>query len=107
MAKKDGAKSRRPAGLAPDLDLPQGIKVEVRESFPPNLDASISQARTDGRYFIAVVRQVNDSGELSIETARAQSFNPDFLMRGWHEVAKKIVDGTLAGRPLVDGSNLE
>ena len=108
MSKKPKQRSAAPgANFAPGVQLPPGVTVEKANTFTPDVTQSLNDAKRHGRYFIAVVQQVDDSGGLTINAARSSDFNSDFLLRGWQEVARKIIDGSLSGVSLVAGADTD
>jgi hypothetical protein len=100
----NGERGERRIQLPPGVELPATMSVETRHPLPPDVSRAIELAKRDGGFFIAVVRQVGENGELEMNCCRDAAFNPDHLMRGWQEVARKIVDGSLAGTPIVPGT---
>ncbi len=90
------------AGVAtpPGQQLPAGVVVKADKPLPVEILQAIETAKRGGKYFIAIVQVVNDKGELRMDAHRSDEFDPDYLMRGWQEVARKIVDGSLAGVPI-------
>lgn len=95
--------SADPASFPTGFQLPANTKVErATPPLPPDVTAEIEKARKCGKFFIAIVRETSDDGDLEVFTSRV-GMNSDFLLRGWQEVCSKIIDGTLAGKPIVPG----
>lgn len=95
MAKASSAASR--VGVAPGMQIPLGVEIkQAAPPLPPDLAEAIEAARKSGRYMIAVVSEAGDDGTLSVHANRV-GLNPDFLLRGWHGVARMMLDGSLAG----------
>lgn len=86
------------------LELPPGVAmpmaVEVKHSLPPDVAAALEAAKKDGAYFIVVARQVNDKGDLEINSCREAGFNADYMLRVLQDVGGKVFNGELAGRPV-------
>jgi hypothetical protein len=94
------AKAGRPA-----FELPPGIKipmaVESKHTLPPDVLAALEAAKRDGAFFIVVIRQTSNNGDLEVNSCRDAAFNPDYMLRGWQEVGHKIVTGELSGKSVV------
>jgi hypothetical protein len=88
--------------LAPGMAVPSGITIqEAAAPFPPDLADKLQKARKGGKYFIAVVCETGENGGIDVHASRV-GMNPDFLLRGWHGVARMILDGSLAGVEIPD-----
>ena len=95
MAKASSAASR--LGVVPGMQIPLGVEIkQAAPPLPPDLAEALETARKGGRYLVAVVSESGDDGTLSVHANRV-GLNPDYLLRGWHGVARMMLDGSLGG----------
>ena len=101
VRKDDQSGGESPTGF----QLPQSVKFAVNQAappLPPDVAAALEKARKSGRYFVAVIHESDDDGGLESFCSRV-GLNPDYLLRAWQEVARPIIDGSLAGNPIAGG----
>lgn len=108
---RTGASSRenvQGGGESPTgFQLPQGVKFAVNQAvppLPPDVAAALEKARKSGRYFVAIVHETDDKGGLESFCSRV-GLNADYLLRAWQDIARPIVDGSLAGNPIAGGKS--
>ena len=101
MSKKASSKTApNPVGLAPGIQLPQGVMIQhATPPFPPDLERQLQEARkSGGRYFVTIAR-ADEQGNITLDSHRGQEFSPDWLLRAHRLVSDQILSGSLSSPP--------